>query len=99
MATSSHLTWELASYASNSFNRSSGVQASAFVGEYLGVLVFEVMCDLAFFDGVSGDRESEVEVLVSGSGLMTRFLDMVGLDVMVFSLGLWFVRRMRETRK
>jgi hypothetical protein len=65
----------------------------------LGVLVFGVVCDLAFFDGVSGDGELESEVLVSGSGLMTRFLDIVGLDVMVFSLGLWSVRRMRETRK
>jgi hypothetical protein len=55
-----------------------------------------VIRDLAFFDGVSGDGELESEVLVSGSGLMSRFLDMVGLDVMVFSLGLWFVRRMRE---
>jgi hypothetical protein len=99
LATSSHLTWDLASYASNSLNRNSGVQASALVGEYLGVLVFGVACDLAFFDGVSGDGGLESEVLESGSGLMVRFLDMVGLDVMVFSLGLWFVRRMRETRR
>jgi hypothetical protein len=87
LATSSHLTWELASYASNSLNRSSGVQASAFVGEYLGVLAFGVVCDLAFFEGASGDGELEAGVLESGSDLMPRFLDAVGLDVMLIVLG------------
>jgi hypothetical protein len=81
------LTCELASYASNSFNRSSGVQASALVGEYLGVLAFGVLCDLALFEGVSGDGELEAEVLESGSDLMPRFLDVVGLDVMLIVLG------------
>jgi hypothetical protein len=41
----------------------------------------------AFFDGVSGDGEWGSEVLVSGSGLMPRFLDIVGLDVMLIVLG------------
>lgn len=86
------MTWELASYASKSFNRSSGVQASAFVGEYLGVLAFEVGFDFGFLYGVWGDGELESEVLVSGSDLMVRFLDIVGLDVMVICLGMWFVR-------
>jgi hypothetical protein len=60
------------------------------------VVLVGVEVDRAFFDGVSGDGELESEVLESGSRLMTRFLDIVWLDVMLLvmllSLGLWFVR-------
>ena len=57
------------------------------VGEDLGVLAFGLVWDLAFFDGVSDDGDGELQSeLMSSSGLMVRFLDIVGLDVMVFSL-------------
>lgn len=54
----------------------------------MGVLAFGPVCDLAFFDGVSDDGDGELQSeFMSSSGLMFRFLDIVGLDVMVFSLG------------
>jgi hypothetical protein len=51
--------------------------------------------DRAFFDGILGDGALGSGVLES-SDLIVRFLEIGELELIVFSLGLWFVKYQRD---